>query len=63
VKRILLILCITLTLALNSHAGTNPPGGHGSGHAPEMSDVVMVLAGLTSLGGYLALRRHYSRQK
>jgi hypothetical protein len=48
-----------------SYAGITPPGGggHGSGHAPEMTDVAVVLAGLTSLGGYLAIRRRINRQK
>ena len=62
-KRILLVLCITLVLALNSYAGITPPGGHPSGHAPEMTDVAMVLAGLTSVGGYLVLRRRFNREK
>ena len=54
-----------LTLTLSTYAGINPPGsgGHGSGHAPEMTDVAMVLAGLTSLGGYLVIRRRVNRQK
>lgn len=54
---------MVLTFALGSYAGTNPPGGHGSGHAPEMTDVAMVLAGLTSVTGYLVLRRRFNRQK
>lgn len=63
-KRLILGVCMTLTFALGSYAGINPPGGgHRSGHAPEMTSVTIVLAGLTSLGGYLAIRRRATRKK
>ena len=62
-KKLILGVCMTLTFALGSFAGTNPPGGHRSGHAPEMTSVTIVLAGLTSLGGYLAIRRRATRKK
>jgi hypothetical protein len=63
-KRLILGLCMTLMFALGSFAGTKPSGGgHGSGHAPEMTSVTVVLAGLTSLGGYLAIRRRATRKK
>lgn len=54
---------MALTFALGSYPGTNPPGGHSRGHAPEMTDVAMMLAGLTSVAGYLLIRRRFNRQK
>ena len=57
-KRLILVVCMTLTLALGSYAA----GRHGKGHAPEMTDVAIVLAGLASLGGYLAIRQRASRK-
>ena len=62
-KRPILALCVMLISAWASFAGINPPGGHGSGHAPEMTDVALFIAGLASLGGYLAIRRRMNRQK
>jgi len=65
-KRLILAVCMTLTFALGSYAGINlqrgGPGSHRRGHAPEMTEVAIVLAGLTSLGGYLAIRRRASRK-
>ena len=55
---------MTLAFALGGFAGINPPGGgHPKGHAPEMTSVAVVLAGLTSLGGYLVIRRRATRKK
>jgi hypothetical protein len=63
-KKPILAVCMTLAFALGSYAGTKPPGGgHHGGHAPEMTSVTIVLAGLTSLGGYLAIRRRATRKK
>jgi len=64
-KGILLVVCMMVALAGSSYAGITPPGngGHGSGHAPEMTDIAVALAGLTSVGGYLAIRRRLTRRK
>ena len=58
------VLAVTLLcLATPFAQGRNQDGTKKKGHAPEMTSTAMTLAGVTSLGGYLLVRRRAARSK
>jgi hypothetical protein len=58
-RRLVLAICL-LSVAAPFAAANNP--SKPKGHAPEMSAVAMVVAGVIGVGGYLAIRRRKLRQ-